>query len=126
MGSSAAAGDRVCRRSTHFQVAAPSTEHVADGGIGPSGRMSSYGRNVEGRPLRAAVAILETHDVVELGGARLEDDRVLQGGHPVPSARPEVDRFAGKQLERLQRGVGIPTSKSRRPDWTATVSSFCS
>ena len=52
-----------------------------------------------GRSLVAAVPVVDPHDVIEFGGARLEDDGVLQGRHAVPSAGAEVHRLTGKQLE---------------------------
>ena len=68
-------------------------------GLNPSRLPTSYGRTVGDRPLPAAVAIFEAHDVIELSGARLENDRVLQGCHPVSSTRAEMDCLAGEQLE---------------------------
>ncbi len=51
------------------------------------------------QPTRAVVAVVETHNVVQLGRACLEDDRVLEGCHAVPSTGEEMDCLSGEQLE---------------------------
>jgi hypothetical protein len=62
-------------------------------------RRRSPGPGGEDGPLPAAVTIFETHDVIELSGAGLKDDRVLQGCHAMPGAGAEMDCLAGEQLE---------------------------
>ena len=57
--------------------------------------------------LHTVVTILDTHYVIKLSGTGLEDDRILEGRHAVPSARSEMYRLTWEQLERFQRGVGI-------------------
>ena len=47
-------------------------------------------------PLRAVVAIFETHHIIEFGGAGLKDNRVLQGRHPMSSTGAEMNRLAGE------------------------------
>jgi len=59
------------------------------------GRRSDYWA----RPLHAIVTIFETDNVIELSGACLEDDRVLQCRHAVPGAGAEMDCLPGEQLE---------------------------
>ena len=68
-------------------------------GFGPSGSHADSGRTVEDRHLNAAVTTFETHDIIELSGACLKDDRVLQGCDAVPGSRAEMDCLARKQLE---------------------------
>jgi hypothetical protein len=89
-------------RAAYDTVAVDYAARLRDAQAGVVG--SSHWRAV---PLDAAVMIFETHDVIEFSGACLEDDRVLERGHAVPSTRTEMDCLAGEQLERLQRSVGI-------------------
>src|SRR5262249_21932355 len=43
----------------------------------------------------ASIAVLETHDVVEMGRRHLEDRRVLEGGDTVHRAGQEAERCSG-------------------------------
>src|SRR4051812_2038480 len=56
---------------------------------------------------RAAVAVFEAYDVVELRRRDLEDRRVLERGHPVHRPGDEAERGAGADLVLGERGAAL-------------------
>jgi hypothetical protein len=97
-----------------------------DIGLRPSGSHALFVGTVEDCPLNAAVAIFETHNVIELSGACLKDDRVLRAVMRCRVPGRIWTASPGSSSNDSSGVSGLPTSKRSRPDCTATVSSFCS
>lgn len=79
-----------------------------DGKAGPPARRSGLARS------RAPVSVLESNDIVELGGRNLDDVDVCQRHHAVHGARRTVVRVASLHSDDLELGI-LPDFEAQLP-----------